>query len=414
LTTRLPALAAHAARPERIVYLTQARLPTEKANGYQICQMCAALAGSGRDVLLLHPRRTQSDPALRGQTVFAYYGLPEMFTVKQLANADIIPLLVRLGAERLKAVFIGHSLIWGLYAALVARQAGASLYYTRDIAVALWLSRIGLPLVFEAHGLPRGFQRHLLRAFLGRPNLIVAAGLTSYIRDGLVELGCPKERAVVAPDAVALDRFSGLPNRGACRAALGLPAERPIVGYIGRFETMGMEKGIAELVQAIGAVPRVGGVDPLLLCVGGPLGNVPAYLALAERHGVPPERLKFVDRVPAAQVPLWIRACDVATIPWPRNDFSAYYTSPMKLFEYMAAGTAIIASDLPSLREVLRHDQNAWLIAPGDAMVLAAAITRLLHDRPLSERLATRARIDVQQHTWESRAAHILNHRAPH
>ena len=74
----------------------------------------------------------------------------------------------------------------------------------------------------------------------------------------------------------------------------------------------------------------------------------------------------------------------------------------------MAVGTPIVASDLPSLREILRHSENAWLITPGDPQALSNGIATLLHDRSLAARLVAQARIDVERYTWERRAEEIV------
>ncbi|HIC93395.1 MAG TPA: glycosyltransferase, partial [Anaerolineae bacterium] len=199
-----------------------------------------------------------------------------------------------------------------------------------------------------------------------------------------------------------------LPPREEARGRLDLPLNSPIVGYIGRFQTMGKEKGIPELIRALTMLPEGNGQEPLLLCVGGPMEAVSGYLQLACQVGVPERRLRFVGRVPNWEVPFWIRACDVVTIPWPWTEFSAYFTSPMKLFEYMAAGVPIVASDLPALREVLRHGENAWLVMPGDPEALAEGLAILLRDSALSARLSAQAQQDVKAYTWEARARRIL------
>ena len=135
---------------------------------------------------------------------------------------------------------------------------------------------------------------------------------------------------------------------------------------------------------------------------------VPAYEFHSKQHGVMLAHLRFVDRVPNAEVPYWLRACDVLTIPFPWNVHMAYYTSPMKLFEYMASGVPIVASDLPSLCEVLHHEENAVLVAPGDALSLANGISRLLNDQKLAARIAERAAVDAVQYTWKRRVQLIL------
>jgi glycosyltransferase involved in cell wall biosynthesis len=82
----------------------------------------------------------------------------------------------------------------------------------------------------------------------------------------------------------------------------------------------------------------------------------------------------------------------------------------MKLFEYMAAGVPIVASDLPSVHEALRHGENAWLVEPGDKQALAKGITHVLRDAALKTKLAVAARHSANNYTWQGRAGSILNH----
>jgi glycosyltransferase involved in cell wall biosynthesis len=190
---------------------------------------------------------------------------------------------------------------------------------------------------------------------------------------------------------------------------VGLPPDRAVIGYVGRFETMGMDKGIPTLVRALASLGApVRDRRPLLVCVGGPLDRTQEYLAVARQHGVSADDVRFVDRVPPVEVPYWMRACDAGTIPFGWTDHFAHHASPLKMFEYMAARVPIVASDLPALREVLRHDENALLVPPGDPAALARALTDVLADPALAGRLASRARQDVARHTWPGRAQRIL------
>jgi glycosyltransferase involved in cell wall biosynthesis len=91
--------------------------------------------------------------------------------------------------------------------------------------------------------------------------------------------------------------FEGLPTKEECRLRLDLPLGHPIVGYIGRFQTFEMEKGIPELIQAMTYLPSFNGNEPVLLCVGGPMNVVPGYLDLARRFGLGEHRLHFFERV---------------------------------------------------------------------------------------------------------------------
>jgi len=223
-------------------------------------------------------------------------------------------------------------------------------------------------------------------------------------------MGFSAEKMLVLPDAVDLSLFTDLPPKEECRRRLGLPQDRSIIGYTGRFEMMGMEKGIPELIQSMAHVPSLNGREPLLVCVGGPMENVRTYLDVAHRHGVPEQRLQFCDRVPNREVPFWMRAFDIAVAPLPATEHYAYFVSPLKLFEYMAAGVPIVTSDLPSMREILADEENALLVNPGDSEHLSHTIMRLLQDQILGERLAQCALQIVQHYTWKERARKILAH----
>ena len=323
---------------KKLIYVLNARLPTEKAHGYQICKMCEAFAQTGVEVQLWHPYREQSDPELRKQSVFEYYGIRPIFEVKTWRNWDVVPLDSLLPDKLFTVLFSAHAFVWGFYVALQARKEKGDFYFTRDSMTAYWLTKLGLPTVYEAHSVPKRMQRVLLRRIAQRHALQLVIVLTSFIKEHFVKLGFPAEKIVALPSSTDLSLFSDLPNMQECRKRFGLPADRPIVGYIGRFRAMDMEKGIPELIQAMAQVPSLNEKEPLLLCVGGPMEAVPCYLDLARHFGVPDDKIRFVDRVPNREVPFWMRACDVVTIPWGWNEFSAYYTSPMKLFEYMAAG----------------------------------------------------------------------------
>lgn len=391
----------------KLVYVTTARMPTEKAHGFQIAKMCEAFASQGVDVELWHPRRAQPFGIPEGVGPAEFYGIRPNFRVRALGNIDVFRIERFVPDGIFALVFSIHRIVWSLFAALRARRHHADLYYTRDPDVAQWLTALGLPTYLEAHGLPTRLGRWSLRRTAGRTYLKGAAGLTAFICDGLISLGFPQTKVRRLPDAVDPSAYASLPSFSNARATLDLPAGAAIVGYIGRFQTLGLEKGIEELITAVGEVVKQR-ADVMLLCVGGPMEVVPGYLELARGCGIPDGSVRFVDRVPNVEVPLWIHACDVVTIPWPRTRFSEHMTSPLKLFEYMAAGVPIVASDLSSLREVLADGENSLLVEPGDPHALGEAIDLLLEDRSLGERLARQAAADVQAYTWHARSAQVL------
>ena len=128
---------------------------------------------------------------------------------------------------------------------------------------------------------------------------------------------------------------------------------------------------------------------------------VPGYMEMAAAADIPVQDLYFVDHVASSEVPTWIAAGDIGVIPLPsKPDRFARFTSPLKAFEFQAAGVPLVASDLPSVREVLTHGENAWLVDPDDPGALAAGLARLLADEDLRKSLGARGKLAVAEHTW--------------
>jgi glycosyltransferase involved in cell wall biosynthesis len=128
--------------------------------------------------------------------------------------------------------------------------------------------------------------------------------------------------------------------------------------------------------------------------------------SIADRLGLR-QRVTFTGLVEPARVAELLTQADVLVLPNPASAISTRYTSPLKLFEYMAAGKPIVSSDLPSIREILRDGVNALLVSPGDPGMLASAIERLLNDPSLAARLARAALDEVPNYSWQRRAERL-------
>ena len=130
--------------------------------------------------------------------------------------------------------------------------------------------------------------------------------------------------------------------------------------------------------------------------------------ARAEALGIA-DRVEMRGHVPQPEVARELARARVVAVPVRRTEMTLRHTSPLKAFEAMAAGRLILASDLPSSREFLRHGENAWLVAPDDAGAIADGLTRLLGDDALSERLARTAFVDAVSFSWDARARRLLD-----
>ncbi len=374
----------------RLDLVVNIRFPGARAHGIQVASMAEALADTGLTVDVVVPRRF---PALDVDP-WKHYGVRRVFGVQRITSLDTIDLFPpRL--QRLPFLLQATSFGWrALARAAYARAAGILVrdHYTL-VTLAAGLREHDLQrLAAEVHDLPDtdGRRRRLAR-HLARLPAVVA--ITHALRDDLVALGVPAERILVAPDGVHLERFRDLPAAGAARRHLHLP-DAPTVAYAGQFYPW---KGVDTLVEAVGRVP-----DLQLLLVGGDRADLARVRDLAGR--VAPGRVHFTGQVPYAAVPFHLSAAEVIALPNSgREVISARYTSPLKLFEALACRRAIVASDLPSLREVLRPDGNALLVAPDDPEALAGGLRALFADVARAARLADAARADAGRYDWSER-----------
>jgi glycosyltransferase involved in cell wall biosynthesis len=177
-----------------------------------------------------------------------------------------------------------------------------------------------------------------------------------------------------------------------------------VIGFIGTF---GPWHGAEILARAAVELGGAGG-EPAFLFVGdGPgLKQVRDIL----REGGMEGRCRFAGLVPQQEAPDYLAACDICVSPHvPNPDGSRFFGSPTKLFEYMAMGKAIVASDLEQIGEVLEAERTALLVPPGDPAALAAALGRLASDGTLRQRLGSSARqAAVERHSWDSNASSVL------
>jgi len=395
----------------KLVYIANIRVPTEKAHGLQIFLNAEALADAGASVELWAARRTNTPEMRAIADPFAHYGVQPLFTLERLSTLDLLPLVPGRTDLLARLVFYLQQGTFLLMALLKSLFAGADVIYSRDATALLFLSLLHPrhKLVYEAHKLAPGkagtwIQRQVVR----RVGTVIT--VTARLRDDLIKRGADAARTLTAHDGIRAGRFADLPDQAAARAQLGWPAEAFIVGYVGRLQTMAMDKGVGTLIEAL---KKVDGAT--LALVGGPDDMAEEFHQHWLKLGLPESRFINAGQVAPERVALYLRALDVCAMPFPWTEHFAYYASPMKLFEYMASGRAIVASDLPSTVEVVQHEQTALLYPPGDAPALGAAIARLRDDRALRERLGGAAAREVMAHyTWTARAKAILQQIQPY
>ncbi|MCY3831828.1 MAG: glycosyltransferase family 4 protein [Chloroflexi bacterium] len=391
----------------KLVYISLMRLPTEKAHGLQIMQNCEAFAEAGCDVTLWVARRWNTGALGAVADPFAYYGVQANFRLRRIPCIDLFPFFA---PDGIGARFAFYVLLvsYVVVAALLLTFTHADIYYSRDEFVLALASRLKArrSLAYEAHQFPAvGRGAALQRQVVARVGSLIA--ITPTLRDDLLsQRNADPARVIAAHDGFRRSRFRDLPSRNDARRQIGWPEGAFIVGYVGRLRMIGLDKGVAVLVEALAAVD-----DACLALVGGPAEMAEALRRRWLALGLPAERFLFAGQVPPAKAPRYLRAFDVCAMPHPPNRQFSRYTSPLKLFEYMAAGRAIAASDLPAWSDVVADGESALLLPPDDIAAWSEAINLLRRDSDLRRRLGERAReLALERYAWDIRARRILAH----
>jgi glycosyltransferase involved in cell wall biosynthesis len=258
----------------------------------------------------------------------------------------------------------------------------------------IWMGRHwGRPLKYERLS-QRIEQLNLLAA-----DLIVVVSRAQ--RDEVVSRGADPALVLVNPNGVDPVRYRPEIDGTAVRERYGLE-HALVVGFIGTFGPWhGAEVLARAFVKLMKDDPARARTVRLLMIGDGAL--MPEVRRILADGGVA-EWAVLTGLVPQADGPRHLAACDVLASPHvPNADGTPFFGSPTKLFEYMAMGKGIVASDLEQVGEVLEHGRTAWLVKPGDVTELADGLKRLIDDRNLCHALGAAAREEILSHyTWRA------------
>ncbi|MEU6114451.1 glycosyltransferase family 4 protein [Streptomyces sp. NPDC047117] len=367
----------------RIAYLHSGSIPSIYANGVHVMRMCDAFTDAGHEVVLY---------ALPGATpvedVHGYYGTRNRFGVRTAAQSHLPGLGVWSRALRVRTD--------------LRRQGPPDLLYGRDLRALLACSDLA-PLVYETHLLwsspvVRGLERLLLRSSNLRRVVFVSQALADDYRAAFSGIDSLRGADLVT----AHDGADPVPDTGPV-AQLPGRAGALRIGYVGHLYP---GRGIDVI---LGLAERLSEAD--FHIVGGTSTDQEHWQS---RSRLP--HVHFHGHLPPALLGSYYRAFDIVLAPYQRKAYCAggvgeisRWVSPMKLFEYMAYGKAVIASDLPVLREVLTDGVNCLLCPPDSPEAWAAAVKRLGEDPDLRIALGNEARRRLlHHHTWRARAEQVL------
>ncbi|MDP2910215.1 MAG: glycosyltransferase family 4 protein [bacterium] len=358
----------------KIAFISNNSPTTKKAHGLQIAKMCEAFARNGVEVELILPDRSRK---VTKSDYFGFYGIDNIFKLTKLSVWD----LVRFG----KLGFLLTSFSFARAAKKYISERKFDAVYSRDPFLFIFLKKGDISAFFEAH---KNINKFLFKKILENARGVVS--ITNSLASNLRAIN-PRSNILVAPDGVDLEQFNLDVSTQVARIKVGLPTDKKIILYSGNLKLAW--KGVETIVGAAKSF----GDDTLFVLVG--MGGD------WQRNA---KNILVVDYKPHSEIPLWLKAADVLLLPnTAREKISRLYTSPLKLFEYMASGRPIVASDLPSLREIL-DPANSVLVKPDDPIALSEGIKKIFSDNKFAENISKEALDKVQNYSWLKRAERII------
>lgn len=367
----------------RLVYITNSRIPTEKAHGIQVMKMCEAFSDAGAEVVLVVPDRQNpisEDP-------FLYYGVRKNFSIRYVSNIDTV-FLGRLG-------FIFQSVSFAYSAWREVLKLSPDVVYGRDeyslCAISVFTH---FRCVYEVH---MGRWNFIIKLLTTKAEKIVS--ISNGLKTFFVEHGVSSKKIVIAADAVDITDFSVPVSQQDAREKLSLPKDKKIVVYTGHLYDW---KGADMLIELAKLLSK----DTALVIVGGVQQDIDRYKKIAQ--GI--STIVFVGKKPHAEIPLYLHAADVVILPNSgKFEISKLHTSPMKLFEYMVAQRPIVSSDLPSIREIV-SDNEVYFAEADNAESFNQKINEAFGDtKTARSRVQSAYRLVCERYTWGMRAQQILS-----
>ena len=378
----------------KIVYITNARLPTEKAHGVQIIKMIEALSSLNNEVVLISPNRIQNEISHK-TSVFDFYNVEKIFEHNLINFMD--PYKYRSLMPKFFYRFFSFlvNLLWGIKSAKIGSKLNGDFYIFRDNTPFSYLfcAIFSKKCVIEFHDIPPFLSRLIFKLGLIISGKTVCFAVTNKLSEDLFhKFGKVKnlKKIDTLHDGVDLIKFKN--NKI-------IENSTPLLTYCG---SLSKSKGIDLIINSAKYINNVE-----FLIIGGLKVDVDHYKKIANDIGV--KNINFIGQVNYSDVPNLLNKSDILLLPSSaKNIKSRNYTSAMKLFEYMSIGKPIIASNIPSNTEILENNLNCLLFEPDNPKSMVEKINTLINDKELNKKITKNSSKLAIKYSWTERSKKMI------
>ncbi len=351
-----------------------------------VMKTCEMFAKKGIAVELWIPWR--QSPGFSHVDPFDYHGIERNFTIRRIPALDL--------TATLPGNFFFFLMLTTFQLSLLFCLRKPDLFYFHDVRDTAIPSFSRKPMFLEIHDFYKSGAGWINRRLF--PQITGFVVTNRFKMEALKkEFGIPEKKMFHQPNAVDVKMFGVDISKGEARTKLSLVQNQKIILYTGHLFYW---KGVDTLLETAQFLNK----DEIVYFVGGTDKDIEDFKFKSVKF----KNVAVVGRKPHKEIPLWLRAADVLALPSPaKYPESKYETSPVKLFEYMASGTPIVASDVPSIRNII-DEKAAFFFEPDNPKSLAEILTSVLASPEESIRRARSAREEAGRYSWERRAESII------
>ena len=375
----------------KLTYIFNREITSEKASVVQSIYMCDAFASQGIDVEMAFPTGKEKVD-LSHEYLSGRFGIKNGFKLSFYSKLMLFNRLSLIGSYFGVKKFL--------------RKNESDIYFTRCPMIFTQLASKKLPVIYEAHNskihnkiklFDRYWDRKVVEASQ-MDNCLLFITISKALSDYWEKRGVPFQKLLPLHDGFSHLMFKINISKIQARSKLNIPQENRIVTYTG---SLYPDREIENIIKLAEKFP-----GELFIVVGGPRSNADNYRSLAKVKKI--TNITFTGPVEHSKVPLYLYASDVLLALWSEKVPTINYCSPLKLFEYMAAGRIIIAHGFPTIKEVIRNNENGLLAVPGDFHDLVEKVNIALN-YPGNNFIERKARAEAfKKYSWNERAGRII------
>ena len=371
----------------KTAYVANCNLPNHFAHAVQIMKNAQAWMRCSDEFQFVSNLSAANWIKANQPEINRFYGISDPFPMK------LYPLLDVTGKK-----WSPFNELYYKKAAGYLKNWGAELVFTRTFVLPKYSLDLGLPTLVETHGKPgNSKEKDELYEKLSDDNFLGIVTISDTLRDMYIDHGLPASKVFVAPDGADLSMFCEPKTRQEARKFLSYEEDKQYILYVGHLYG---DRGIQDILDAAKSFPNA-----QFVFVGGHPGDVKSWRDKLANSGL--NNAEFVGFVQNKDVNNYLWMADLLLMPYSRSCPTAEWMSPLKMFEYMASGRAIIASDLDAIKRVLNHGEDAWLVESDNSSSLVEGIGYLLENPEVRESLATASSTRVKEYSWENRVKSI-------